>query len=154
MDENLKNKSNIPTWISIQEACQLLNLTEKTVKDYCRNGKINYKIELHNKSYKYLIHFESLPNFAKYKVVPQSSENKIKYSEAPDWAKVQAEKYIRIIQESEYLKGGKLKDFIIDWNIKNPQFKTSYPSVIRMRRRYNENGIIGLLSRCGNNAEK
>nr|DAV13637.1 MAG TPA: transposase [Caudoviricetes sp.] len=154
MDENLKNKSNIPTWISIQEACQLLNLTEKTVKDYCRNGKINYKIELHNKSYKYLIHFESLPNFAKYKVVPQSSENKIKYSEAPDWAKVQAEKYIRIIQESEYLKGGKLKDFIIDWNIKNPQFKTSYPSVIRMRRRYNENGIIGLLSRYGNNAEK
>lgn len=154
MDENLKNKSNIPTWISIQEACQLLNLTEKTVKDYCRNGKINYKIELHNKSYKYLIHFESLPNFAKYKLVPQSSENKIKYSEAPDWAKVQAEKYIRIIQESEYLKGGKLKDFIIDWNIKNPQFKTSYPSVIRMRRRYNENGIIGLLSRYGNNAEK
>lgn len=154
MDENLKNKSNIPTWISIQEACQLLNLTEKTVKDYCRNGKINYKIELHNKSYKYLIHFESLPNFAKYKVVPQSSENKIKYSEAPDWAKVQAEKYIRIIQESEYLKGGKLKDFIIDWNIKNPQFKTSYPSVIRMRRRYNENGIVGLLSRYGNNAEK
>ncbi len=154
MDCNQTEKNNPPIWISISEACRLLNLKEKTVKDYCRSGKISYKVELIKKSLNYFIRFDSLPNYAKNKVISNSQESKKKYSEAPDWAKIQAEKYINVIHQSENLKGEELKDFIEKWNIKNPQFKTSYPSIMRMRKRYNEDGVLGLLSRYGNNASR
>ena len=154
MDNTQFDKNNPPVWLSITEASRLLNLKEKTVKDYCRNGKVNYKVELNNRAYNYFIRFDSLPNYAKYKIIPESQESKKKYSEAPDWAKIQAEKYIKIIQKSEDLKGEELKHFIEKWNIEHPQFKTSYPSVIKMRRRYNEDGVLGLLSRYGNNASR
>lgn len=154
MDNTQFDKNNPPVWLSITEASRLLNLKEKTVKDYCRNGKVNYKVELNNRTYNYFIRFDSLPNYAKYKIIPESQESKKKYSEAPDWAKIQAEKYIKIIQKSEDLKGEELKHFIEKWNIEHPQFKTSYPSVIKMRRRYNEDGVLGLLSRYGNNASR
>lgn len=32
MNETQQVKSNIPTWISVQEACNLLNVKEKTIK--------------------------------------------------------------------------------------------------------------------------
>lgn len=41
MDNTQFDKNNPPVWLSITEASRLLNLKEKTVKDYCRNGKVN-----------------------------------------------------------------------------------------------------------------
>lgn len=35
MNETQQVKSNIPTWISVQEACNLLNVKEKTIKNRC-----------------------------------------------------------------------------------------------------------------------
>ena len=155
MNETEQEKPNsVPTWISIQEACNLLNLKEKTVKDYCRNGKINYKIEIENRTFKYSIRFDSLPNFAKFKVISEPAENQSKYSEAPEWAKIQARKYMRLIHITKDLKGKSLKEFILNWNLEHPNYKTSYPSLIRMRRRYNKSGQPGLLAKYGKNAEK
>ena len=61
MDNTQFDKNNPPVWLSITEASRLLNLKEKTVKDYCRNGKVNYKVELNNRTYNYFIRFDSLP---------------------------------------------------------------------------------------------
>lgn len=45
MNETQQVKSNIPTWISVQEACNLLNVKEKTIKNRCYKGDFIYKIE-------------------------------------------------------------------------------------------------------------
>ena len=50
------------------------------------------------------------------------------------------------------LEAKELQSFINNWNNNNPNNQTSYSSIIRMRRRYLENGICGLLSRYGNNS--
>lgn len=70
---------------------------------------------------------------------------------APSWAKSQAKKYVNILKLSATYKGVELQNFINEWNLKNPNNKTSYSSLIKMRRRYYEYGVKGLLSRFGNN---
>ncbi len=62
-------------------------------------------------------------------------------------ANSKADKYINVVQKSLSLRGKKnYKVFINNWNNNNPNNQTSYSSIIRMRRRYLENGICGLLS--------
>ncbi len=147
-----QEKTNIPVWISVEEASHLLNLKEKTVKDYCRCGKLIYRIEIKNSLHTYSIKFDSLPEFAKNKIF--KTEYEPGYSDSPEWSKIQADKYILIIKATESLKGSALKQFINKWNNENPDFKTSYPSLIKMRRRYRDEGICGLLARYGKNATK
>lgn len=69
MNESTQENLNIPAWISVKEASSLLNLKEKTVKDYCRNGKVNYKIEVKGGQHIYSIKFDSLPEYAQNKAV-------------------------------------------------------------------------------------
>ena len=153
MTKSTQEKSNIPVWISVETACDLLNLKEKTVKDYCRSGKVNYKVEIKDGFHIYFIKFDSLPDYAKNKFF-NFKESKAEYSKSPAWSKIQADKYILIIKASENLKGRELKQFISRWNKENSDFKTSYPSLIKMRRRYRDEGISGLLARYGKNATK
>lgn len=154
MNESTQENLNIPAWISVKEASSLLNLKEKTVKDYCRNGKVNYKIEVKGGQHIYSIKFDSLPEYAQNKAVSEFNINETVYSESPCWSKIQADKYILIIKASKSLKGRELKQFINKWNEENPNFKTSYPSLIKMRRRYRDEGVTGLLARYGKNATK
>ena len=147
MNEIKQVKSNIPAWISIQEACNLLNVKEKTIKNRCYKGDFIYKIEVKENIKQIFIRYSSLPLSKK----PDIGFDNKKYSEAPLWAKIQADKYIDIINKSLNFKGRELKLFIEDWNKNNPDNKTSYSSLIRMRGRYYESGISGLLSRYGNN---
>ena len=103
-----------PSWITIDETCKLLNLKEKTVKDKCRNAIFAYKVVLHNRRSHYYIKFDSLP--VKYQnrylniYLNQSCEKK--YSDAPEWAKAQADKYIQIMQIIEKLRGKDIFDFL------------------------------------------
>ena len=46
----------ISNWIPIEEACCLLNLKEKTIKDRCYDGSFVYKIIKKNNKNKYYIH--------------------------------------------------------------------------------------------------
>jgi len=48
------------------------------------------------------------------------------YSNAPNWAKAQVEKYISIIKNTEHLRGQDLMQYILEWNLSNPNYKTSY----------------------------
>lgn len=139
-----KDKTNI--WIDIKTAVDIIGLSEQTLKKQCRAGKVVFKIVKKGKRANYFILLKSLPNFAQDKYFGESFSD-IKYSEAPNWAKQQAEKYLEILENSDGLKGNDLKQFIEEWN--NSNEPTSYSSVIKMRRRYFRYGLNGLLSKHG-----
>lgn len=139
-----KDKTNI--WIDIKTAAVVIGLSEQTLKKQCRAGKFVFKIVKKGKRASYFILLKSLPNFAQDKYFGEKFPD-IKYSEATNWAKQQAEKYLEILENSDGLKGGDLKQFIEEWNKTNEP--TSYSSVIKMRRRYFRYGLSGLLSRHG-----
>lgn len=142
--EQKKDKTNI--WIDIKTAAGIIGLSEQTLKKQCRAGKFVFKIVKKGKRANYFILLKSLPDFAQDKYFGENFSG-IKYSEAPNWAKQQAEKYLEILENSDGLKGEDLKQFIKEWNETNEP--TSYSSVIKMRRRYFRYGLNGLLSRHG-----
>lgn len=65
----------------------------------------------------------------------------------PPYARKQAEKYLRVIQESKGLRGDKLKFFIQKWNEKYPEMKTSYSSLLKAKKILKEEGKLALLAR-------
>lgn len=143
----LKDTTNI--WIAIGKAAEVLGLSVQTVKKQCRKGSFVFKIVKRGKKSHYFIHLKSLPDFAQDKYLGEHIFDK-KYSEAPNWAKEQAEKYLPILKASNSLKGEALKDFINKWNNENTEeLHTSYSSLIKMRRRFFRYGISGLLSKHG-----
>lgn len=147
--------NNSKEWLSEDEACNILLIKPKTLKDRCRCGEYIHKIIKVGKRLTYYIHIDSLPEELKEQNLSKDQDIESEsYTNAPQWAKLQADKYIRIIKESKYLKGNALERFILNWNIQNPEYKTSYPSVIKMRKRYKSDGIEGLLARYGSRADK
>lgn len=147
MLKTTQEKLNIPAWISIEEASKLLNVKIKTVKNRCYKGDFTYKIENKNNTKQIFIRYSSLPIKFNY----DSEVENQKYSDAPAWSKIQADKYSCIVKNSLLLKGQELQAFVDEWNTNNPDNQTSYSSIIKMRRRYQSDGLSGLLSRYGNN---
>ena len=142
---------NIPNWISLNDVCNLFNISEKTVKNKCCNSEFNFKIEKKNNKHLYFINFKSLPKYYqnKYLYGENTYTPTSAYSNAPVWAKAQVEKYLPIIKATEFLKGKDLMQFIDNWNIEHPDYQTSYPCLMKMKKRYKDNGIAGLLSNYG-----
>ena len=141
-----------PDWLTLDNICSALNLKPKTVKEKCRNGAFIYKVVQKNRKNYYYIKFESLPLTIQKRILKEDINFTTSYSEAPEWAKSQADKYLSIIKDAENLRGKELKTFIETWNKDNPDSITSYPSVIKMRRRYYSKGLDGLLAQYGNNS--
>ncbi|MBR2525889.1 DDE-type integrase/transposase/recombinase [bacterium] len=145
--ENTKDNTNI--WIDIDKASEMIGLSSQTLKRKCRKGEFVFKIVKKGKVAHYFVLLKSMPDFAQDKYLGDSAVD-LKYSEVPSWAKLQAEKYVRIIDASAGLKGKELKEFIDNWNNNDKEeFTTSYPSLIRMRRRYFRYGVAGLISKHG-----
>ena len=150
MIDATQEKSNIPAWISIEEACKLLNLKEKTIKDKCRNTEFVYKVRQVKRKLNYYIKFASLPiKFQNRYLNKYNDKDDTSYSDAPTWAKAQVEKYIDLIKSTESMRYSQILEFLEDWNLCKPEYKTTYSSLMRMRQRYEENGLAGLLSRRG-----
>ena len=149
MTELKKNNQQL-SWVDAETACKLLNISIKTLKNKCYAHQLNYKIiKTGNKSI-YYINKDSISEVCKTNNTDTSKSLIKKYSDAPNWAKVQAEKYLPIIKESICLKGSELKAFVLNYNKLHPQTPTSYSSVIKMRNRYNKFGVSGLLANYGN----
>lgn len=145
--ENTKDNTNI--WIDIDKASEMIGLSSQTLKRKCRQGEFVFKIVKKGKVAHYFILLKSMPDFAQDKYFGDTAVD-LKYSEVPSWAKLQAEKYVRILDASAGLKGKELKAFIDNWNNNDEEeFTTSYPSLIKMRRRYFRYGVAGLISKHG-----
>ncbi len=136
-------------WVSIDDVSNVLNLSVKTVKEQCRIGKLNHKIFRIGKKSEYWISFNSLPEYAQLKLQGLANPELQKYSDAPNWAKSQADKYLDLFEVTDNKYGKELRKYIADWNVKNPQNRTSYQSIMRMRKKYNEEGLNGLLAKYG-----
>lgn len=142
----------MPVWLNEENACELLGIQSRTLKAKCQRNEFTYKVEKIGRKYNYFIKFSSLPKKFQKQYFNKDfilSEPCLTYSEAPDWAKIQAEKYISIIKETQDLKGKKLQTFIKEWNLNNPNFITSYSCLMKMKKRFEESGINGLLARYG-----
>lgn len=145
--ENTKDNTNI--WIDIDKASETIGLSSQTLKRKCRKGEFVFKIVKKGKVAHYFVLLKSMPDFAQDKYLGDTAVD-LKYSEVPSWAKLQAEKYVRILDAFAGLKGKELKVFIDNWNNNDEEeFTTSYPSVIKMRRRYFRYGVAGLISKHG-----
>ena len=140
MPDLTQEKVNIPAWISLEEAGKVLNLSSKTIKEHCKSGKLTFKVEKRGKKSDYFIFISSLPKFAQDKLSGKTNELS-NYSDAPIWAKVQVEKYLPILQGIQNLKGQDIKRYILNWNELNTNLRTSYPCVMKMKRRYFQEGI-------------
>lgn len=150
MVNSTQENLNIPAWISIRQACELLNLKEKTIKDKCRKSEFIYKVIQNKRKLNYYVKFSSLPiKFQNKFINKQIDYSNSSYSDAPAWAKAQVEKYIPIIKATEYMRGAQILSYIENWNSCNPQYKTTYSSLMRMKQRYDAEGISGLLSKRG-----
>ena len=145
-------ESDIPEWLTLEETCRLMNRAEKTIKDKCRHAELTYRIEKKSAKYIYFISFKSLPIHYQNLYLGIKRWGDRTYSDVPSWAKVQAEKYLTHIDATVGIKGNELKKYIENWNKENPNEKTSYSCLMKMKNRYNESGVSGLLAKYGKNA--
>ncbi len=149
MNQKADGKLNIPTWLSLEEACKILSLKAKTVKNKCRNAELTYKVVRNGKQLEYYISSTSIPeNLLNLYFTKKTAEFET-YGDVPQWSKAQAEKYLTIISACSGLRGQKLKDYINAWNRVNPDFKTSYSRFMYMKKRYLSYGFNGLLAQYG-----
>ena len=145
-----QNEENNINWVPAEKVCELLHICLKTLKSKCLANEFTYKIVKNGRKANYFINSSSLPKVYQDRII-NNSEIFIgeEYSNAPIWAKAQADKYIHIIKDTEKLKGKALKNYIKSWNTTNPEKKTSYSSLMYMKQRYEESGLSGLLARYG-----
>lgn len=136
MKQTFNEKLNIPNWISLDEVCKILSLKEKTVKNKCRNAELTYKVVRNGKQLEYYISSTSIPENLLNLYFTETRTKSDAYSDVPEWAKAQADKYLTIITACSGLRGQQLKDYINTWNNVNPDFKTSYSSLMDMKKRY------------------
>ena len=71
------------------------------------------------------------------------------YSNAPKWMKAKAEKYLELFRLTEGMTYQEKLDFLADWSQKYPDKHASYPSLSKALKRYNQGGLIALLSNYG-----
>lgn len=153
---NEYSKQNI--WIPQNEASILLCINVQTLRKNCRKGLFSFQIKKINNKIVYYVLLNSLPLKYQDKYFSKDviNENIIinQYSESPDWAKLQAEKYILILSQCKDYYGNKLKEFVENWNENNPTLITSYQSINRMRKKLELYGVSGLLAQYGKSTGK
>lgn len=76
------------------------------------------------------------------------------YATAPAWARKKADRDLFLYKKFGSLKGQALKEAIAQHNERHPDLKTSYPSVMRIRKTIEEEGRSGLLAQYGKAAGK
>ena len=129
MKQTFNEKLNIPNWISLDEVCKILSLKEKTVKNKCRNAELTYKVVRNGKQLEYYISSTSIPENLLNLYFTETRTKSDAYSDVPEWAKAQADKYLTIITACSGLRGQQLKDYINTWNNVNPDFPEENISV-------------------------
>jgi hypothetical protein len=76
-------------------------------------------------------------------------ETAIRYSTVPQYNRRKFDKYAALLQEFELFDGQELRDKIAAWNQRYPSRKTSYPSIMRQRKKIKELGNVALIGEFG-----
>ncbi len=143
-------------WLTVEDICSLTGEIKETVRRKCKSGKYISKFVKNGKYKIYSILLSSLDN--KYQNlysqnkntdVEQLEQNSKDYASAPVWARQQADKYLKLISLTDGMKPAQIKEFLRDWNVKNPDKCSSYTRLFEARKKYNQFGVSALLSKKG-----
>ena len=146
----LAEKTKKSVWLAQDDACQLLNVKLKTLKEYCYRNYFTYKVKrLKNKNVFYILRDADFEKRIRKEVEYIIPREDLLFRNAENWAKEQARRYIEILDFTKDKKGKELEEYVAKWNVLYPDKQTSYSSIIKMRRRYKDKGIHGLLNRKG-----
>ncbi len=140
-------------WVNINDLSAILGVLRETLRRNCVACKYIYKVQKDGKNKIYKILVSSLPKNYQDKyfsnLIPQDNIELEIYSNAPDWARKQAEKYLNLFELTAGMKYKEIEEFLSKWNKTNPENKTSYQSIKLAKKKYELNGISGLLSQNG-----
>ena len=81
----LNTNSQQASWVDARTACELLNISYKTLKNKCYLNQLNYKIIKNGNKSNYFINKDSLPELFIKGFTSKFSDKK--YSEVPNWAR-------------------------------------------------------------------
>ena len=145
-------------WLTIEDVCSLTGEIKETVRRKCKAGKYISKFK---KDGKYKIYSVLLSSLDKKYIdlyldnsnieVEKLEQNSDDYATAPAWARKQADKYLELINLTEGMTKAQIKEFLHNWNIKNPDKHSSYPRLCDAKNKYNQFGVSALISKKGQN---
>ncbi len=147
------NKSE---WVDLIELARILKCKTETLRRGCVSGRYICRSEKNGKFKKYEILLSSLP--ARYLKIfsdynsPKIQETKIEtadYSNAPAWARKQADKYLELINLTQGFTHTQLENFLETWNSEHPEKAVCYSSLFNAKRKFEQFGVAGLISQKG-----
>src|SRR5574344_440861 len=149
-------------WLTIEEVCDLSGDKKETIRRKCKNGEFGSTVKTLGKYKHYYCALSSLKDELQKTYLKSKNKNEViltpaveiscsleEYSNAPVWARKQAEKYLELFSLTEKLTYKETQDFIAKWNEKYPERKTAYSTLMEAKRKYEKNGIEALLSKYG-----
>lgn len=142
-------------WLTVDEVCSLSGEIKETVRRKCKREEYVSKFVKKDKFKIYYILLESLPKTIRNKYLQAKKNNEAEsiadsnneYAIAPAWARKQVDKYSEVIVKTRNMSYQEVLDYLQKWNILHPDKNMSYTAYYRAKKRYEENGIAGLLSR-------
>jgi putative transposase len=149
------------TWLTVRDAATLLGYQSPSpLRRDLRLYPNKYQAKVaEDSSREYRIALESLPPEAqaKYAGTPAADIDERRadlpaYHQAPEYNRRKANKYMAVLQASAGLKGAALEKFIAEWNVRYPEMRTSYKSLLRERAAVEKQGLAALIGKHGHMA--
>lgn len=151
-------------WVDIKILADVLGFKTETLRRGCAANKYVCRYKKSGKYKLYEILISSLPSayFKKYNNLVNSKKqdlqfintNSQEYSNAQEWQRKQADKYLQLFSLTEGMSHNKTVEFLKSWNIAHPDKKVCYTSLYYARQKYQELGVAGLLSQKGQGNKK
>jgi hypothetical protein len=145
---------NNEIWLPIEKICELTNNKKETIRRKCKSGEYKSRFVADGKIKKYEILLSSIENTyqQKYEFNTNSAireKSFEEYTNAPEWMKSKAKKYIELFDLTKDMTYQEKVDFLAGWSLEHPEKKVCYSSLAIAQRKYNEGGISALLSKQG-----
>lgn len=139
-------------WLSLEDVAVLTGELQETVRRKCKRGEYLSTFTKNGKYKIYSIKLSSLPLQFQDKYFNKNDISDSKYSEAKNYSKQQADKYLELIKLTEGMNYIEIKNFLNSWNILNPNKTVCYTSLYNAKKNFINNGADALLSKkhqCG-----
>ena len=142
-------------WVDINKLAEILGFNVETLRRSCANNKYINRFKKSGKYKHYEIDITSLPKnylnkYNKYFEKDNNLQfNSDEYSNAQEWQRKQADKYLELFSLTDGLSHNKTVEFLKTWNVAHPDKKVCYTSLYYAKQKYEESGVAGLLSKKG-----
>lgn len=83
------------------------------------------------------------------KQAPDYELNALLYSQAPEYNRKKADKYMFLIEATKGMSKAEIGAFVYLWNLENPDKRTSVRTVYRAKSTWEKEGITGILGKLG-----